>query len=388
MPDTIKRLLCSRSLSVSTANTTTLLVNRVITPPQTGDDRSAEERGRQLVREFYSKHLARQFEHFVILAGAGTSTGIGKGGNTGKTMSELWEITAAGCGFDFRDFCATVKHPHTDKDLEKLLSTATRLSEYLAGISTNIDAIETIIAARCKLDLPDNSPHELLLSRITSRKLKFPRSRLFTLNYDCLFEMAAQRGAYTAIDGFSFSNPRIFNGMNFDYDLVIREKSRIKNEENFVPRVFHLYKLHGSIDWGLSDGAIVQAASPARPLMIFPRYSKYERSYDAPFFDMMSRFQQSLRTENTLLICLGFSLNDKHIFSAIRDAIQQNPGIQVLVVNRTIRADDNWTWLTDRALTDAKVTVIAEEFTDFVNNMPSTDEAPMTSPLPGDFGGR
>lgn len=54
---------------------------------------------------------------------------------------------------------------------------------------------------------------------------------------------------YTIIDGFSFSYPRIFNGANFNHDIVFREHTRVKQEESFIPNVIQLFKLHGSIDW-------------------------------------------------------------------------------------------------------------------------------------------
>ena len=54
--------------------------------------------------------------------------------------------------------------------------------------------------------------------------------------------------------------------------------------------------------------------------MIYPKDSKYESSYEQPFFEMMARFQQSLRKENVMLVCIGFSFNDKHIVTVIQEA--------------------------------------------------------------------
>lgn len=70
--------------------------------------------------------------------------------------------------------------------------------------------------------------------------------------------------------------------------------------------------------------------------MIFPKDSKYESSYEQPYFEMMSRFQQNLRNENVLLVCIGFSFNDKHLVTAITEALEQNPSFQLIVVNRSI----------------------------------------------------
>ena len=98
---------------------------------------------------------------------------------------------------------------------------------------------------------------------------------MFTLNYDTLFEQAGRKGNFTIIDGFSFSFPRYFSGRNFDYDVVIRDKSRLKEEDNFVTRVFHLYKPHGSVDWEKTTEGIKQSESVIKALMFYPKDSKY-----------------------------------------------------------------------------------------------------------------
>ena len=161
--------------------------------------------------------------------------------------------------------------------------------------------------------------------------------KTFTLNYDTLFEQAARKGNYTIIDGFSFSIPRIFSGRHFDYDIVIRDGSRIKNEDNFVPRVFHLYKPHGSVDWEKRGNNVYQnraeEISVENSLMIFPQENKYEHSYEQPFFEMMTRFQAALRMKNTTLVVIGFSFGDKHILSMINEALEQNPSFQLIIVN-------------------------------------------------------
>jgi hypothetical protein len=115
---------------------------------------------------------------------------------------------------------------------------------------------------------------------------------------------------------------------------VNREKTRIKQEESFVSKVFQFYKLHGSLNWFKDKSEnVVQQDYPCKPLMIYPASEKYESSYEQPYFEMMSRFQQALRKENTLLIVIGFGFQDKHIQNAIIEAVEQNSGFQLLIVN-------------------------------------------------------
>ena len=100
-------------------------------------------------------------------------------------------------------------------------------------------------------------------------------------------------------------------------DIVSRNSSRVKEEDNFIQKVFHLYKPHGSVDWTNEENQIIQKDEPDKSLMIYPKDSKYESSYEQPYFEMMSRFQQNVRNENTLLICIGFSLTGISKFGLI-----------------------------------------------------------------------
>ena len=91
---------------------------------------------------------------------------------------------------------------------------------------------------------------------------------------------------------------------------------------------------HGSLTWERTEqGRVQQVDSTESPLIVYPASDKYESSYEQPYFEMMSRFQQALRRENTLLIVLGFGFKDKHIQNVILEAVNQNPSFQLVVVN-------------------------------------------------------
>ncbi|OJV67797.1 MULTISPECIES: SIR2 family protein [unclassified Flavobacterium] len=320
-------------------------------------------------RDKYAEFLNNQFENLIVLTGAGSSVGIGKDiqigedikERKGRLLSHLWDDVKEEISEEvLYKFCQLVKYEDKFiekegeeeqyvKNLEKLLSLANISKNYVEHnpaegedkieIETIIEKIEEIIKRNCTLKLPDNAPHTLFIEKITKRKVTLPRAKIFTLNYDTLFEQAGRKKNFTIIDGFSFSLPRTFSGRNFELDIVSRNLSRVKEEDNFIQKVFHLYKPHGSIDWTREDNQITQKEEPKKSLMIYPKDSKYESSYEQPYFEMMSRFQQNLRNENTLLICIGFSFNDKHIVTAIIEALEQNPGFQLMVVNKGI---DNW----------------------------------------------
>ncbi len=343
------------------------------------DARDKKEYAVKTKRNKYKEILSRQFENLVVLSGAGTSKDVGKDDKLGKLLFELWaEIETKLSKVTFDTFCDLVKY--TDKkdngeyieNLEKLLSMANAAKDFVQSneidIGKTIKTIQKIIKDECTLELPDDSPHQTFLEKITRRKVTLPRTKLFTLNYDTLFEQAGRRGNFTIIDGFSFSSPRIFSGRNFDIDIVKRDKSRLKAEDNFINRVFHLYKPHGSVDWEQVKGETFQNSNAANPLMIYPKDSKYENSYRQPFFEMMSRFQQCLRSDNILLICIGFSFGDKHLVAAIQEALEQNAGFQLMVVNKEI--DESIEWLFENAKQHQNIVLIDELFKDFAEQYP------------------
>ncbi len=343
---------------------------------------SLDEKCQELKRSSYKGFLSRQFENIIFLTGAGSSVKIGEDAKKGRLLSELWKDVENKVGSDnFNQFIQDVKYTditesgEVEKNLEKLLSTANAAKNFVEGkedsIQNTITIIETEIKEKCQLLLPNDAPHIPFIEKITLRKSTLPRAKIFTLNYDTLFEQAGRKGNFVIIDGFSFSSPRYFSGRNFDHDIVLRDRSRLKEEDNFINRVFHLYKLHGSVDWEKDDKGIFQKDNSDSPLMIYPKDSKYESSYEQPFFELMSRFHQSLRQQNVLLVCMGFSFGDKHVVSAIKEALGQNSGFQLMVVNRSIKEKGDLKWLFDEAKRRQNVVLVAEEFKDFAIHFPT-----------------
>ena len=292
----MKQIYYSDNLNISYDDKSVNLDGKNVTSDKIGEltsgEGSPENFAFNKMREDYSAELSRQYEEIIVLSGAGTSVGIGVGEKLGKTMAGLWCTVVEKVGYNkLVEFCEQIKYSDIKKEytnLEELLSKAKMSHSFLSNktVQTMIDDIEKIIRNECSLVLPENAPHLRFLRKLTARKLKYSRVKIFTLNYDLLFEQAAMKGGYVLVDGFSFSHPRIFNGINFDYDIVIRNNNRAISEENFATNVFHLYKPHGSLDWDKDkeSGIIKKTENPSNPLMIYPNSSKFEYSFEQPFY--------------------------------------------------------------------------------------------------------
>lgn len=350
-----------------------------------GETRFSKEICFDLQKLFYNTFLRKHFKNVVVLTAAGTSMDNGASEKSGKSRDGLW----AHCLKEIEAFTKSIKDLksktfYINKDIEGLLSYIILYEKLNGEIKNEEDifrkALESKIVEACKLELQPQAPHKDFLNKITARKSSDPRVQLFTTNYDLLFERAANEGGFVVIDGFSFTQPRKFSGRYFDFDIVNREKTRIKQEESFVSKVFHLYKLHGSLSWFKDAfGNIEQQDQPTKPLIIYPASEKYESSYEQPYFEMMSRFQQALRKESTLLIVIGFGFQDKHIQNVIIEAVEQNPSFQLLIVNFSATGGIDTECLKsffvdeDKKQVKRNVNIVFDTFTGFTKNFPSNN---------------
>ena len=235
-----KEILIRRGNTVS-YDSDKLYRNNIEVPKIEEDQRSSEERAKAEKQTFYDAFFRQPFKYVVILAAAGTSLNNGSK-RKGKTREGLWDEGLKSindlCDILWRNETEKSQRIKDDKDIESLLSHVLLVEKIDEAKATRLkpfrEDLERIIREECRLTLDVNAaPHKTFLDKITARKASEPRVQLFTTNYDTLFEQAAQEGGYAVIDGFSFTFPRTFSGRYFDYDIVQRERTRLKNEESF-----------------------------------------------------------------------------------------------------------------------------------------------------------
>ncbi len=197
-------------------------------------------------------------------------------------------------------------------------------------------AENAILAAVDFVDQSTHLPaHRGLIQKLAKRAIDKPRVKVFTTNYDLCVEEASSRLGVVLIDGFSHSAMQRFNRDYFQHDIVRRQPTGTKAD--YVEGIFQLYKLHGSIDWRRrADGVVVRSRDTnqsLKPVLIYPRSTKYQEAFETPYLDMFSAFQAALREQDTTLIVAGFGFADDHISAPIWSALESNLSLRLILVD-------------------------------------------------------
>lgn len=290
----------------------------------------------------------------VVLTGTGSSFAAANTADklTPAGMRDVWQAVEAEVGaVRFKEVCETFASAKIDDNIERLL---TLCKLYLELHETAVDdetykkiydfveAAEKAILAR--VDFVDRTTnldaHAGLIQKIGRRGVRKARTKLFTTNYDLCFEEAARRHRFTTIDGFSHGLDQVYDRSHFEFDIVRRSGQR--DAPDYIENVFHLYKLHGSLDWRRQAADIFRSRGPeGKPVLIYPRSSKYQESFEAPYLDMIGAFQAALREPDTAVLISGFGFNDDHISRPILSAIESNMSLRLVICDPSfVPADD------------------------------------------------
>lgn len=310
----------------------------------------------------------------VVLLGAGASfSAKNDGGPSAPGMGDLWHAVRDAVSEDNVSEDNLVEHKEFDEltkkvmgslpqndsdgkqkagDIESLLSLCKMQIELLSIRSRNdpkfadrpwlekliefVRVAENTILGKvgfvgAETDLP---AHWAFLKKFARRSPEKPRVKLFTTNYDLCIETAGLRLGVVLIDGFSHSAEQRFNRDHFDHDIVRR--AAYSTKADYLDGVFHLYKLHGSVDWRRrSDDVVIRSVDASgddrKPVLIYPRSSKYQEAFESPYLDMFAALQAALREPDTTLIVSGFGFSDDHISAPIWSAIETNLSLRLVL---------------------------------------------------------
>ncbi len=321
---------------------------------------------------FTSRNLA-------VLSGLGTSRCIkGPDGEVlAPTMADLWAAVKSANEERFDEVLNQINWKSDVENVELLLSHCQMQQELRpdAELAVFIEKGEEAIATSCNFvdDKSDLGVHESFLRKVARRSTKLPRTQIFTTNYDLAFEAAAARIGFAVIDGFTASSPARFDPLAFERDQARREASEAAAPLDWVPNVVQIHKLHGSIDWTDSDGAVHRGHPSPRPIIVYPRASKFEVSYQQPFLELMSRFQSSLRRSGTGLVIAGSGFEDRHIAEPVMAAVRGNVGIRIVVIARSLKDKDEGIIGALKKLIaegDRRIALVAGSFEKVVKSLP------------------
>lgn len=291
--------------------------------------------------------------NLVVLAGLGTSLCVQPvfaNGSKAPTMANLWQqigalqdaaaVAVNPNGPNFQELLAVVGHPPAKTDIEALMSRCRLAESFLTG-ATKDEVTKFVALAEAHIIAATNfvvfnhplPVHAEFLRRAARRPQRKSRMKVFTTNYDRCYEEAGRQGRYVVVDGFSHTVPPTFDAIHFSYETV----RRLGDTESFdpIPNCFHLYKLHGSVDWQRQEpsGEITKWTAVGKPVLIYPRNSKYELAFEQPYLEMIGAFQTAVREQDTGLLVVGFGFNDNHLAEPIMSAIRSNLSMKIVVVS-------------------------------------------------------
>lgn len=284
--------------------------------------------------------------NFCTLTGAGASLCARNpdGQPQAPSMTDLWNAVANAVGpVEFAGVCARFPKAVLNDNIEKLLSLCKvylELNEAADENDQDVQNVRNFVAQAeatilSRVDFVNGETtlraHEAFVRKIGRRGFRKARAKVFTTNYDLTLEEAARRLRFTIIDGFSHSLDQIYDRQHFEFDIVRREAG--KDAPDYIPNVFQLYKLHGSTDWRRIGPDVVRSRDNevGKPVLIYPRSSKYQEAFDPPYLDMMGALQAALREPETALIVAGFGFNDDHISRPIISALESNLSFRLIV---------------------------------------------------------
>lgn len=358
---------------------------RVLTADEGAKDQQEEARkARDELKDMLLSSL--HMEHLVVLAGSGCSLSAG-----GPSMLDIWNAAVGKEPISDAKLTADkVNHDLSDQNIEAFLS---RIEASLhvredKKVSSFLNASKKVILDKCSgfLKAEKLEAHKTFLHRLSRRRARDQRLKVFTTNYDLCFERAAGELGVVAMDGFSFAAPRRYDPRFFSYDIVRRSRSG-DDLGSYLEGVFLLYKLHGSVNWARDEGRAIfekAAPNPEEACLIYPASGKYQQSFTQPHLESMAQYLAAVREPNTCVLVVGFGFNDDHLAEPLLAAARSNPHLRLIMVDpgaevKTANGNRYWKQFSELGVHGEDIWFVAAGFEDFAQRIPD-----LKSLTPGD----
>lgn len=177
------------------------------------------------------------------------------------------------------------------------------------------------------------------LMSFSSRTATRDRLHIFTTNYDRIIETGAELAGLRLVDRFVGSIAPIFRSSRLEVDYHYNPPG-IRGEPRYLEGVARFTKLHGSLDWYASDGAIRRFGLPFgaasvepflqvegvgsanyQQLMIYPNSVKDRETSEYPYVELFRDLASATCRPNSTLVTYGYSFGDEHINRVITDML-------------------------------------------------------------------
>jgi len=226
----------------------------------------------------------------------------------------------------------------TRRNIEQILSNVRALraidlqgQDFLGLTELELQRLEAeiqsaIVAAVSPRNIPTGLPHDAFAKWVGRTSRTHP-IEIFTTNYDVLIETALEENRVPIFDGF------VGSAMPYFYDASMRLNGPMAKLD-----WTRLWKMHGSIRWGLiqdraGDSRVVRTDSEGSGELILPSAQKYDESRKQPYIAMLDRFRDVLNVqEDGILVAIGYSFSDQHINEVIFDALSHNPRLHLFAL--------------------------------------------------------
>lgn len=140
---------------------------------------------------------------------------------------------------------------------------------------------------------------------------------VFTTNYDLLLECAFERARLPYFDGFTGGSVPFFDPVSVASD-------------DLPPRWTRVWKLHGSLGWGIDEGVVVRGKGKGATELVYPDHLKYDLTQKQPYSALFERLKNFLLTPDSLLLAIGFSFRDAHICAVLDESLAMNSNSAVI----------------------------------------------------------
>lgn len=331
---------------------------------------------KRLISEKIQKTIyGEKYSNIVFLAGAGASV-VGGNPRYGKTVKMIaddifeklhkfnefynLEELAKKCKYMNGKIAAEGQTESGDSpllnssfNLEDFLSTLFHYRPYVpenGKVNRSIQKILELIKENTNYSYNSKDlKHGALLNFLSSLSGKDGNKfSVITTNYDVLIEEAAAENNFVIFDGFNFTPQPKFDSNMFEWNLV-RELQNVNTREvEYKDKTFNLVKIHGSLTWERQEnGDILRKSKDSitdtnKMVMIFPSSDKFAQSYQEPYFELFTKFQELIKRPDTLLISSGFSFADAHISKMVTQALKNNFSLKLLVTDLNIDPNREW----------------------------------------------